>query len=76
MSEDEEDEDEGYNSSDDPMDDTSRRSSIAPGQSSIVYRRASDLVNGGACVSKRTRVRNGKNSHRRTAITARHSERS
>ncbi len=56
-------EDEGYNSSDEPMTETSRRSSVATMQSRFEIRRASDLRISSASVNKRVRLRSRR--HRR-----------
>jgi len=54
-------EDEGYDTSDDTMTDTSRRASLATTKSMQEYRRSSDFKSTGACVSKSIRYRKDRN---------------
>ena len=57
-------EDEGYDSSEEPLASTSRRSSVATLRRGMDYRRASELRTTGACVSKATRLQKDK-KHKR-----------
>lgn len=65
------DEDEGYNSSEDSQDGRSRRPSIAASRPRLSYRRSGELAGSGACVSKDVRFRKDRKRPRRSVTDQR-----